>query len=124
MDTKPRPQACRVAVLPVTYLAPDRFPCLPSSLCRSPLLSEGDFEAKPSVLLLGQYSTGKSTFIKYLLVREQGGHRGRGRGRGRDRLSGSQQKFSSVLPPPPPATAIRPFWGCTWTARASRWGCE
>lgn len=26
----------------------------------SPLLSEGDFEAKPSVLLLGQYSTGES----------------------------------------------------------------
>ncbi len=30
----------------------------------SPLMNEGDFEAKPSVLLLGQYSTGKSTFIK------------------------------------------------------------
>jgi EH domain-containing protein 1 len=35
----------------------------------SPVLQEGDFEAKPSVLLLGQYSTGKSTFIKYLLGR-------------------------------------------------------
>jgi len=33
----------------------------------SPLLVDGDFEAKPSVLLLGQYSTGKTTFIKYLL---------------------------------------------------------
>ena len=40
---------------------------------RSPLLSEGDFEAKPSVLLLGQYSTGKSTFIKYLLGRDYPG---------------------------------------------------
>jgi EH domain-containing protein 1 len=39
----------------------------------SPLLSEGDFEAKPSVLLLGQYSTGKSTFIKYLLGRDYPG---------------------------------------------------
>jgi hypothetical protein len=28
------------------------------------LLNESDFEAKPSVLLLGQYSTGKTTFIK------------------------------------------------------------
>jgi hypothetical protein len=27
-------------------------------------LMEGDFEAKPSVLLMGQYSTGKTTFIK------------------------------------------------------------
>lgn len=39
----------------------------------SPLLQEGDFEAKPSVLLLGQYSTGKSTFIKYLLGRDYPG---------------------------------------------------
>ena len=28
------------------------------------LMMEGDFEAKPSVLLMGQYSTGKTTFIK------------------------------------------------------------
>ena len=39
----------------------------------SPLMSEGDFEAKPSVLLLGQYSTGKTTFIKYLLGRDYPG---------------------------------------------------
>lgn len=39
----------------------------------SPLLAEGDFEAKPSVMLLGQYSTGKSTFIKFLLGREYPG---------------------------------------------------
>lgn len=30
-------------------------------------LSEGEIEAKPMVLLLGQYSTGKTTFIKKIL---------------------------------------------------------
>lgn len=39
----------------------------------SPLLNDSDFEAKPSVLLLGQYSTGKTTFIKYLLGRDYPG---------------------------------------------------
>mmetsp|Transcript_19149 Transcript_19149/g.32938 ORF Transcript_19149/g.32938 Transcript_19149/m.32938 type:complete len:548 (+) Transcript_19149:333-1976(+) len=39
----------------------------------SPLMTESDFEAKPSVLLLGQYSTGKTTFIKYLLGRDYPG---------------------------------------------------
>lgn len=44
-------------------LAADCLPAAASSLSLaplacSPLLSEGDFEAKPSVLLLGQYSTG------------------------------------------------------------------
>lgn len=39
----------------------------------SPLLNVADFEAKPSVLLLGQYSTGKTTFIKYLLGRDYPG---------------------------------------------------
>lgn len=39
----------------------------------SPLLHPSDFEAKPSVLLLGQYSTGKTTFIKYLLGRDYPG---------------------------------------------------
>ncbi|KAH6822679.1 EPS15 homology domain 1 [Perilla frutescens var. hirtella] len=33
----------------------------------SPLLSNSDFDAKPMVMLLGQYSTGKTTFIKHLL---------------------------------------------------------
>ena len=33
----------------------------------SPALDEPDFDAKPMVLLVGQYSTGKTTFIKYLL---------------------------------------------------------
>jgi N-terminal EH-domain containing protein/Dynamin family len=32
-----------------------------------PLLRDSDFDANPMVLLLGQYSTGKTTFIKYLL---------------------------------------------------------
>ena len=35
-----------------------------------PLLSESDFDAKPMVLLCGQYSTGKTSFIKFLLERE------------------------------------------------------
>ncbi|CAD7698842.1 unnamed protein product [Ostreobium quekettii] len=39
----------------------------------SPLLNASDFEAKPSVLLLGQYSTGKTTFIKHLLERDYPG---------------------------------------------------
>ncbi|KNA07374.1 hypothetical protein SOVF_172490 [Spinacia oleracea] len=33
----------------------------------SPVLSDSDFDAKPMVMLLGQYSTGKTTFIKHLL---------------------------------------------------------
>lgn len=36
----------------------------------SPLLKDSDFDAKPMVLLLGQYSTGKTTFIRYLLERD------------------------------------------------------
>ena len=34
----------------------------------SPPLSDADFDAKPMVLLLGQYSTGKTSFISYILV--------------------------------------------------------
>lgn len=33
-------------------------------------LEDPDFDAKPMVLLVGQYSTGKTTFIKYLLGRD------------------------------------------------------
>ncbi|CAH8273132.1 unnamed protein product [Arabidopsis lyrata] len=33
----------------------------------SPVLTNSDFDAKPMVMLLGQYSTGKTTFIKHLL---------------------------------------------------------
>ena len=36
----------------------------------SPLLDDADFDAKPMILLVGQYSTGKTTFIKYLLEKE------------------------------------------------------
>ncbi|EFJ24442.1 hypothetical protein SELMODRAFT_414547 [Selaginella moellendorffii] len=32
-----------------------------------PALTESDFDAKPMVMLLGQYSTGKTTFLKHLL---------------------------------------------------------
>ena len=33
----------------------------------SPSLDDSDFAAKPMVLLVGQYSVGKTTFIRYLL---------------------------------------------------------
>ncbi|XP_003744873.1 EH domain-containing protein 3 [Galendromus occidentalis] len=33
----------------------------------TPKLQDSDFDAKPTVLLIGQYSTGKTTFIKYLI---------------------------------------------------------
>ena len=36
----------------------------------SPYMNAGDFDAKPIVLLIGQYSTGKTTFIRYLLERD------------------------------------------------------
>ncbi|XP_047334534.1 EH domain-containing protein 1-like [Impatiens glandulifera] len=39
----------------------------------SPLLTSSDFDAKPMVMLLGQYSTGKTTFIKHLLKRSYPG---------------------------------------------------
>jgi len=35
-----------------------------------PYMSDADFDAKPMVLLIGQYSTGKTTFIRYLLERD------------------------------------------------------
>eukprot|EP00923_Selenidium_pygospionis_P053877 GHVN01093858.1.p1 GENE.GHVN01093858.1~~GHVN01093858.1.p1 ORF type:complete len:449 (+),score=59.73 GHVN01093858.1:374-1720(+) len=41
----------------------------------SPLLTDGDFAAKPMVMLIGQYSTGKTTFIKHLLERDYPGLR-------------------------------------------------
>ena len=40
----------------------------------SPLLTDADFDGKPQVMLLGQYSTGKTTFIRHLLGREYPGH--------------------------------------------------
>ena len=36
----------------------------------SPPLDDADFDSKPMVLLIGQYSTGKTTFIKYILEEE------------------------------------------------------
>ena len=36
----------------------------------SPYLNDGDFDAKPMVLLVGQYSTGKTSFIRYLLEKD------------------------------------------------------
>lgn len=41
----------------------------------SPPLADADFSSKPMVLLMGQYSTGKSTFITHLLERDYPGLR-------------------------------------------------
>eukprot|EP00929_Paragymnodinium_shiwhaense_P032887 TRINITY_DN18171_c0_g1_i1.p1 TRINITY_DN18171_c0_g1~~TRINITY_DN18171_c0_g1_i1.p1 ORF type:complete len:530 (-),score=134.60 TRINITY_DN18171_c0_g1_i1:165-1754(-) len=41
----------------------------------SPALTDADFSARPMVLLIGQYSTGKSTFIRHLLGRDYPGLR-------------------------------------------------
>ena len=48
--------------------------------CPSPLSlqTEADFESKPMVMLLGQYSTGKTTFIKNLLKMPYPGETGAG----------------------------------------------
>mmetsp|Transcript_10070 Transcript_10070/g.14205 ORF Transcript_10070/g.14205 Transcript_10070/m.14205 type:complete len:561 (-) Transcript_10070:92-1774(-) len=41
----------------------------------SPLLTDSEFESKPQVLMIGQYSTGKTSFIRYLLGRDFPGQR-------------------------------------------------
>ena len=41
----------------------------------SPALTDPDFDAKPMILLVGQYSTGKTSFIKYLLEQDYPGMR-------------------------------------------------
>jgi len=41
----------------------------------SPELTDADFASRPMVLLIGQYSTGKSTFIRHLLGRDYPGLR-------------------------------------------------
>ncbi|KAG9333312.1 hypothetical protein JZ751_012830 [Albula glossodonta] len=41
----------------------------------SPALEAADFQSKPMVLLVGQYSTGKTTFIRYLLEQDFPGMR-------------------------------------------------
>eukprot|EP00250_Pteridium_aquilinum_P007074 c16868_g1_i1 orf=165-1427(+) len=39
----------------------------------SPLMTASEFDAKPQVMVLGQYSTGKTSFIKHLLRKEYPG---------------------------------------------------
>lgn len=41
----------------------------------SPALEDADFDNKPMVLVAGQYSTGKTTFIRYLLEEDIPGAR-------------------------------------------------
>lgn len=41
----------------------------------SPPLNPADFEAKPMVLIVGQYSVGKTSFIRSLLKRDFPGQR-------------------------------------------------
>jgi len=41
----------------------------------SPIMSDADFDAKPMVLLIGQYSVGKTSFIRYLVGRDFPGMR-------------------------------------------------
>mmetsp|Transcript_11539 Transcript_11539/g.28432 ORF Transcript_11539/g.28432 Transcript_11539/m.28432 type:complete len:554 (-) Transcript_11539:344-2005(-) len=41
----------------------------------SPMLNDADFDAAPMVLLIGQYSVGKTSFIKYLVERDFPGMR-------------------------------------------------
>ena len=41
----------------------------------SPPWEDADFDAPPMVLMLGQYSVGKTTFIRYLLERDFPGQR-------------------------------------------------
>ena len=40
-----------------------------------PVMSEAEFDAKPHVLLVGQYSVGKTSFIRYLIGRDFPGQR-------------------------------------------------
>lgn len=41
----------------------------------SPMLEDPDFDSKPLVLLMGQYSTGKTTFIRYIIEKDFPGMR-------------------------------------------------
>lgn len=41
----------------------------------SPFMSDAEFDSKPQVMLVGQYSVGKTTFIRYLLGRDFPGQR-------------------------------------------------
>jgi EH domain-containing protein 1 len=53
--------------MPVAALPPQAFKF---GEFYSPYLTDGDFDAKPMVLLIGQYSVGKTSFIRYLLGRD------------------------------------------------------
>jgi len=44
-------------------------------LFHSPFMSDAEFDAKPQVMLLGQYSVGKTSFIRYLLGTDFPGQR-------------------------------------------------
>ena len=44
-------------------------------LFHSPAMSDAEFDSKPQVMLVGQYSVGKTTFIRYLLGRDFPGQR-------------------------------------------------
>ena len=46
----------------------------------SPIMNDGDFDAKPMVLLIGQYSTGKTSWTPPLPRRQQSPHRPSPRG--------------------------------------------
>ena len=37
---------------------------------QGPPMTDAEFDARPQVLMIGQYSTGKTSFIKYLLGRD------------------------------------------------------
>lgn len=52
---------------------PRHAACVPQF--HSPYLRASDFDAKPMVLLLGQYSVGKTSFIRFLLGRDYPGIR-------------------------------------------------
>eukprot|EP01041_Mallomonas_annulata_P010242 gene10242-21360_t len=41
----------------------------------SPIMSDAEFDSKPQVMLVGQYSVGKTTFIRYLLGKDFPGQR-------------------------------------------------
>ena len=71
-ETKPQLDTSYVSVIDgVKKIYDDKFKRLELDykydvLC-SPIMRQADFDAKPMVLFLGQYSTGKTTFINYLL---------------------------------------------------------
>ena len=39
-------------------------------LFHSPIMTDAEFDSKPQVMLIGQYSVGKTTFIRYLLGKD------------------------------------------------------